>query len=110
MNPDGSYKADTLADFENGPAKPVSYMGKLTALLYERYQAGQLGMALVSTDNCSHNGDILKAAVLPYAKAWEENGKVEAGFAAYVESDKISFTWSMIILTASSLTISGFSG
>ncbi len=96
VNPDGSYKADTLADFENGPSKPVSYMGKLTALLYERYQAGQLGMALVSTDNCSHNGDILKAAVLPYAKAWAENGKVDAGFAEYMESDRLSFTWSMI--------------
>ena len=96
VNPDGSYKADTLADFEAGPEKPVSYMGKLTALLYERFKAGQLGMALVSTDNCSHNGDILKAAVLPYAKAWEENGKVDAGFAAYVDSEKLAFTWSMI--------------
>jgi len=95
-NPDGSYKPDTMYDFENGPGKPVSYMGKLTSLLYERYKAGQVGMALVSTDNCSHNGDILKAAVLPYARTWEENGKVEAGFTAYLDSEKVSFTWSMI--------------
>ena len=95
-NPDGSYKVDTLLDFENGPCKPVSYMGKLASLLYERYKAGRLGIALVSTDNCSHNGDILKAAVLPYAKVWEEKGKVEAGFSAYLDSEKISFTWSMI--------------
>ncbi len=71
-------------------------MGKLASLLYERFKVGQLGMALVSTDNCSHNGDTLRAAVLPYAKAWEDNGKVEAGFAAYLDSEKISFTWSMI--------------
>lgn len=96
VNPDGSYKADSLADFEHGPEKPISYMGKLSALLYERYLAGKFGLALVSTDNCSHNGDILKAAVLPYAKAWVENGKAEAGFASYVDSDKVSFTWSMI--------------
>lgn len=96
VNPDGSYKADTAADLENGPERPVSYMGKLAALLYERFLAGRQGMALVSTDNCSHNGDILKAAVLPYAKAWEENGKAEAGFAAYLDSETIAFTWSMI--------------
>ena len=96
VNPDGSYKADVEADFEAGPEKPVSYMGKLTALLYERYKAGQLGMALVSTDNCSHNGDILKAAVLPIAKAWSENGKADVGFATYVDSEKLAFTWSMI--------------
>ena len=96
VNPDGSYKEDTLTDFVQGPYRPVSYMGKLTALLYERYKVGQYGLALVSTDNCSHNGDILKAAVLPYAQAWEEKGMVDSGFVAYINSEKISFTWSMI--------------
>lgn len=51
---------------------------------------------MVSTDNCSHNGDKLYAAIDEFAKAWSKNGVAEAGFADYVNSDKVSFTWSMI--------------
>ena len=32
-------------------------MGKVTALLLERYKAGQLPLTVQSMDNCSHNGD-----------------------------------------------------
>ena len=53
-------------------------------------------IAMVSTDNCSHNGDKLYAAIDEFAKAWSKNGVAEAGFADYVNSDKVSFTWSMI--------------
>lgn len=53
-------------------------------------------MGMVSTDNCSHNGDKLYAAIDEFAKAWSKNGVAEAGFADYVNSDKVSFTWSMI--------------
>lgn len=44
------------ADFENGPYNTQSYLGKLTTLLFERYQAGAFPLALVSMDNMSHNG------------------------------------------------------
>lgn len=83
-------------DFIAGPEKPASYLGKVSALMYARYQSGAKPMALVSTDNCSHNGDKLYAAISAFAKAWTENGKAEAGFADYIDSDKVSFTWSMI--------------
>ena len=83
-------------DFAAGPEKPASYLGKVAALMYARYQSGKKPMALVSTDNCSHNGDKLYAALIAFAKAWAENGKAEAGFADYLDSDKVSFTWSMI--------------
>ena len=84
-------------DFANGPEKPLSYMGKVSALLYARYKAGEKKIAMVSTDNCSHNGDKLHAAVSSFAKEWVANGKAEAGFAAYVENEaKVSFPWSMI--------------
>lgn len=96
VNGRGETLPDVLADFENGPAKPASYMGKVTALLYERFKAGKLPVAMVSTDNCSHNGDKLYAAVAAFAKKWAENGKAEADFADYLASDKVSFTWSMI--------------
>ncbi len=84
-------------DFENGPAAPKSYIGKVSALLYERYKAGEKKIAMVSTDNCSHNGDKLFAAVSAFAKKWAENGKAENGFVSYIEDEsKVSFPWSMI--------------
>ena len=79
------------ADFANGPEKPQSYIGKVASLLYARYQAGGAPIALVSTDNCSHNGDKLKAAINAFAKGWQD-----AGFQAYVNSGKVSFPWTMI--------------
>lgn len=84
-------------DFKKGPVAPVSYMGKVTALLYQRYLKGQHPIAMVSTDNCSHNGDKLYAAVVAFAEYWEQNGLVETGFTAYIQDkNKVSFPWSMI--------------
>ncbi len=84
-------------DFENGPAAPKSYIGKVSALLYARYQSGEKKIAMVSTDNCSHNGDKLYAAVHAFAKNWTDNGKADAGFLSYIEDEsKVSFPWSMI--------------
>ncbi len=53
------------------------------------------GFALVSTDNCSHNGDKLKAGVMAYVDAWKQAGKVDDDFVSYME-EKVSFPWSMI--------------
>ncbi len=96
VNGKGEYLPDVAADFAAGPERPVSYMGKVSALLYARYCAGKKPVAMVSTDNCSHNGDKLYAAVLAFAKAWAENGTVEKGFMEYINADKVSFPWSMI--------------
>ncbi len=96
VNGRGEQLPDITADFAAGPEKPASYMGKVTSLLYARYKAGEKPIAMVSTDNCSHNGDKLYAAISAFAKAWAENGKAEQGFADYIDSDKVSFTWSMI--------------
>ena len=96
VNGKGEQLADITADFAAGPQKPASYMGKVTSLLYARYKAGELPIAMVSTDNCSHNGDKLYAAIAAFAKAWAANGKAEEGFVSYIDSEKVSFTWSMI--------------
>ncbi len=93
---DGGLLPDAAADFAAGPGHPVSYMGKVTSLLYARFQAGSLPLAMVSTDNCSHNGDKLFAAVRAFADAWVKNGKAETGFLTYVESERVSFPWTMI--------------
>lgn len=88
---------DVAADFAAGPKEPKSYMGKVAALVYERYTAGKLPFAMASMDNCSHNGDKLYAAIHGFAEAWVKNGVADAGFLAYVESPKsVSFPWSMI--------------
>ena len=85
------------ADFVNGPGKPVSYLGKVVSLLYTRYKTGRLPIAMVSMDNCSHNGDKLAAAVLAFADKWVEHGVADKGFAEYVrDAQAVSFPWSMI--------------
>lgn len=94
---DGNYFPAVEDDFRKGPAAPQSYIGKLTALLYERYLAGRLPLALVSMDNCSHNGTRLHDAVAAYATAWSRHGLAEEGFLTYVEDPScVSFPWSMI--------------
>lgn len=96
VNGKGEVLPDVERDFSAGPQKPESYMGKVAALLYTRYLSGQKPIAMVSTDNCSHNGDKLYSAIASFAEAWIKNGKAEAGFADYIASEKVSFTWSMI--------------
>ncbi len=92
----GNTLKDVAADFAAGPEKPVSYMGKVASLLYHRFTEGALPIAMVSMDNCSHNGDKLKAAITTFAQKWAENGCISPDFPAYVESDKVSFPWTMI--------------
>ncbi|MCR5733727.1 MAG: mannitol dehydrogenase family protein, partial [Lachnospiraceae bacterium] len=84
-------------DMQNGPERPASYIGKVTSLLYERYLSGKKPIAMVSTDNCSHNGDKLYAAVSAFADKWAENGKADKGFVDYINDESlVSFPWSMI--------------
>lgn len=96
-NAKGEFFPAVAADFEKGPEAPESYLGKVVSLLYTRYTHEALPIAMVSMDNCSHNGDKLYAAVNAFAKAWTDNGLVEAGFLGYVnDQTKVTFPWSMI--------------
>ena len=97
VNGKGELLGAVAADFEAGPEKPQSYIGKVVSLMYTRFKAGQLPIALVSTDNCSHNGSKLFDAVNAFVEKWTENGTAEEGFKAYMQNpDKVSFPWSMI--------------
>lgn len=94
---DGSYTDLVEQDFRKGPESPVSYIGIVASLCYERFLAGKLPLALVSMDNCSHNGAKLKDAVSAYAKRWEENHVIKEGFNEYVNDESmITFPWTMI--------------
>ena len=84
------------ADLARG-LKPVLAMGKVCALLLERYNAGKLPLTVQSMDNCSHNGDKVKAGVMAYAERWVADKLVPADFLAYLKDEKkITFPWSMI--------------
>ena len=87
-------------DFTNGYKNPTHLMGKITALLYERYlgeKLTKLPIAMVSMDNCSHNGDKLFAGIEAYAQEWVKKGFMEFGFLTYVrDKNRVSFPWSMI--------------
>ncbi len=93
----GQFLKAVEEDFVQGPQKPASYIGKVASLLYTRYQAGEKPVAMVSMDNCSHNGDKLYAAISTFAEKWTENGIADKGFLTYVnDKSKVTFPWSMI--------------
>lgn len=93
----GEFLPDIKKDFSSGPKHPCSYMGKVASLLFSRFQNGGTPIAMVSMDNCSHNGDKLKKAILTFAKAWAAGGTVSSGFVSYIENpEKVSFPWTMI--------------
>lgn len=96
-NADGNYSNLALADIENGPSAAKGAMAIVTAMLIERYRSGATPIALVSMDNCSHNGDVLRASILEMTTAWVHKGFADEGFAAYVnDPSKVSFPWTMI--------------
>ncbi len=94
---DGNFAKAVSEDMANGPEKCVSYIGKVCSLLYARYISGGYPIAMVSTDNCSHNGEKLYGAIHEFAVKWAESGVSDKGFLDYVEDpEKVSFPWSMI--------------
>lgn len=96
-NADGQYFPFVQADIDNGPEKPGAAMAIVTALLFERFKAGQYPVAIVSCDNCSHNGEKLMSSVVTMAEEWEKKGFVPAAFVEYLKDEsKVAFPWSMI--------------
>lgn len=94
---DGTYFPFIQADIENGPEKAVSAMAVVCALLYERYKTVKAPLAVVSMDNCSHNGEKLQRSIVTMAKEWNKKGFVEEGFVEYItDESRVSFPWSMI--------------
>ena len=94
---EGNFYANVAGDLAAGPSQSGSYIGKVTSLLYTRFLSGEKPIAMVSMDNCSHNGDLFREAVSTFAKGWVENGLVEAGFLTYIENPKkVSFPCTMI--------------
>ena len=94
---DGSLLPVVESDMKEGPSKARHAMSIVAALLLERFNAGAHPIAVVSMDNCSHNGEKLMSAVLAVAAAWRDNGFVSDAFVDYVsDGSRVSFPWTMI--------------
>ena len=94
---DGIYFPFIQSGIDNGPEKATSAMAVLTAMLYVRYQDSRTPIALVSMDNCSHNGDLLRHSVLTMAREWQKKGYVTEDFLAWLgDETQVSFPWTMI--------------
>ena len=86
-----------IPDLESSPERAVSFLGKLTHLLYYRYTAGAFPITLLSLDNCSGNGERLRSAVLAYARGWQARGLYIQAFVDYLtDEDRVAFPCSMI--------------
>lgn len=84
---------DIVSSFE----QPKSIITKVALLAYTRYKSGELPIAFVSMDNCSHNGEKLQDALDTVISKWVEAGLVEKEFLEYINNPKkVSFPWSMI--------------
>ena len=94
---DGTLLPVVEADMKEGPAKARHAMSIVAALLLERFNAGARPLAVVSMDNCSHNGEKLRKAVVEIVEAWTAAGFVPAAFRDYVTDEtRVSFPWTMI--------------
>lgn len=94
-------KGDILPVAEAGlkdvPENQGHLMGRIAAFCYKRFKSCAAPIALASMDNCSHNGDKLKAGVMAFVEAWVKNGIVEKEFEEYMkDANKVAFPWSMI--------------
>ncbi len=72
---------DALCKFEDKPCK--SFPGKLTQLLYKRYQNGLKGFIFLPCELIDNNGDALKNCILEYAKLWS----LEKDFTNWIEKE-----------------------
>lgn len=91
----GEYLGIVAEDMKNGIDSAKHVMSVVTGLLYKRFKSCAKPLALVSMDNCSHNGDRVKAAVVDITNKWVENGFAEKEFIDYV-ANNVSFPYSMI--------------
>ena len=93
----GAYTALVASDIENGPETARHAMSIVAALLNRRFESCAAPLAVVSMDNCSHNGETLRNSVLDVAKGWQAKGFVSEAFINWLSDEKtVSFPWSMI--------------
>ena len=96
-NAAGDFFPFIQADIDNGPEKASSAMAVVCALLNHRFETCKAPVAVVSMDNCSHNGEKLRSSILTMAAEWQKKGFVPQAFVDYISDEaQVSFPWSMI--------------
>lgn len=85
--PDWSHDA-VAADRQN-PDAPIGVLGLLTAAIRKRRAAGSLPLTILSCDNLPENGALLRAGVIGFARAFDED------LARFIESE-VAFPSSMV--------------
>lgn len=75
------------------PENPM--LSILCVLLNRRFESTGKPLALLSLDNCSENGDVLRRAIDPLATAMVEAGKASDAFLPYMR-DSVTYPLSMI--------------
>ena len=83
----------TVTEKAYKPENPM--MRLIVSFLGERYLAGKTPLAIVSMDNCAHNGDKLHAAMMPAAEAMAKEGAVAEGFLDWMKAN-VAFPNTMI--------------
>lgn len=84
-------------DIQNGPSSAKHTIAIVASLLHQRFLAGGQPIAMVSTDNFSHNGLKFKESILAVATGWLRNNFIDQAFIDYLSDEqKVSFPWSMV--------------
>ncbi len=89
------FKDCVIEDLERGPHACANVIAAAAAMCLERKKSTDKPLALVSLDNCSHNGLRLQRAILEVARCWKENGFINDDDIAYLQN-KISYPFSVI--------------
>ncbi len=92
---DGELLQMVKDDIEAGPEACRHLMSMLAELCIFRGRKCAKPLALCSMDNCSHNGEKLRNAVIEIAKNWLDKQKITQNDFDFL-NEKISFPWSMI--------------
>ncbi|MCR5829359.1 MAG: mannitol dehydrogenase family protein [Lachnospiraceae bacterium] len=82
----------------SGPDHSVTahhLMAVIASLTILRGRKNGTPLALVSMDNCSHNGEKIEKAVLRLADEWLKAGKIGEADVKYLK-ESVSYPWSMI--------------
>ena len=80
---------DPACQLEDKPC--ASFPGKLTQVLYKRYQAGKAGLVILSCELIDNNGKELQKCVNQYIDQWG----LEDGFRGYI-NDKCTFCSTLV--------------
>lgn len=92
----GNVRESIIKDVENDPFESDHLMVNSVGFLHARFKK-KLPITMLSIDNLSKNGDVLKKSILTIAEIYVQNGRFEESFLDYLNDEKmVTFPWSMI--------------